>query len=424
MGNHLALAGVTATIVQLLDEVVSRDLPGANALGGRPDAASATDSPPRVLVFLYRVEPNATWRNEDLPTRTTDGELRRRPQAALTLYYLLTFIGDEAEYEPQRMLGSAAGVLYFHPLLTRAEIEQMVAASVSQDVNHPLAQVDLASQPDLVRITPLDLSLDELSSLWSSFFQVDYRLSVAYRAETVLITPPSTPVTPLPVRERHLALSTVRRPVLRQVNASPDAAAPIFAGSAVTLAGTDLTGDEVTVVRFGESEVASSTATPLRLEATVPSSIAAGAVPVMVEHRRLAGAPRTLRPAGQSNVVPIVVRPRIRRTADTYQVSVTGLGTGPTGGHSGTLKATVDPAVKAGQEVSVLLDPIGGEHGFAFFDDRRKAPGTPAETHDLAIAFSGLPAGDYVVRVVVDGAQSPLDTAASGTYAEPRVSVP
>ena len=143
MSNHLAIAGVTATLVQLLDTVVSTDVPGARAVPGRPDTGTLPDSPPKVVVFLYRVEPNAAWRNEELPVYSGDGSLRGRPHAALTLHYLLTFAGDEGAFEPQRMLGSVAGTLHFHPLLTRAEIGQMVKDALQQDPASPFGTLDL-----------------------------------------------------------------------------------------------------------------------------------------------------------------------------------------------------------------------------------------------------------------------------------------
>ncbi|MFJ8113486.1 DUF4255 domain-containing protein [Streptomyces sp. NPDC096132] len=420
MSNHLALAGVTATVVQLLDEVVARDLPGATASAGRPDK-SLSDAHPQVVVFLYRVEPNAAWRNEDLPTRAADGGLRVRPQAALTLHYLLTFAGNETEYEPQRMLGSVAGALHFRPVLSRADIARM---ATSRSAGHPLAGVDVATQPDLIRLAPVPLSTGDLAGLWSSFFQVDYRLSVAYQAETVLLTPSSAPASPLPVRERRLVVSTSRGLALHRVVGAPDAEAPLFAGSAVALTGADLAGDEVTVVRFGDSEAVPSSTSRARLLATVPDTVTAGTVPVVVEHRRRLGTPPRLRLSGRSNVCPVVVHPRIRRAPSGHQVSVTGLTQDPAGLHSGTLQVTVDPAVRAAQDVSVLLDPVGGGAGFAFFDDRRDGPGSPAEAHELAIPFTRLPGGDYLVRLVVSGAHSPLGTADAGTPVEPRVSVP
>lgn len=424
MSNHLAVAGVTATLVQLLDEAVTRDVPVGRVVPGRPDAGSVQDADPKVLVFLYRVEPNPAWRNEDLPTRSSDGRATvQRPQAALTLHYLLTFVGDEAAYEPQRMLGSVAGALHFHPVLSRDEIGRAVQAAVNQDPNSFLATLDLAAQPELVRLTPSHLGLDDLSGLWSSFFQAEYRLSAAYRADVVLLTPPVAASTPLPVRERRLLVTTLGRPQLRRVVPADGPQSPVLAGSTVYLDGSDLRGDEVTTVRFGEQETAPISTTSVRLEAVVPATVRAGAVAVVVEHRRSTGGLPALRPAGASDVVPVVVHPRVRRTGGAYVLGLADVVEAPPGTFSGTVTATVDPPVEDGQEVSLLLDAVGGGRALTFLRERRDAPGGAGTTSEIAVAFTAVPAGDYLVRIVVSGAQSPLDAGVDGAFTGPRVRV-
>jgi hypothetical protein len=428
MSNFLAVAGATATLVQLLDEAVTRDFNGAHAAAGRPDAPAAAEADPEVRVFLYRVESNAARRNDDLPTRTGEAALIQRPQAALILNYLLTFIGNETDYETQRLLGICIGTLHFHPVLTRGEIERMILAAGAGDA---LALVDLAEQPDLVRLTPLALSVDELSNLWSSFFQVEYRLSVAFQAEVILLTPPESPVRPLPVRERRLFASTLLRPVIRTVIPVGGPDLPILPGSTIIIEGGDLRGEEATFVRFGDTRVPPMSATGTRIEVNVPNDVQAGAVGIVIEHQRMMGDPLELRPAGQSNLVPITVRPRIQPDGGGHRVAVrAGAVEAPPGVFTGVIDIIVDPPVGDRQEVSVLLNAIGGGgDAFSFTDDRRDGPSAPLVTNDLDIAFTGVPAGDYLVRVVVSGAESPLEVEpapgpAQGTYSAPRVSVP
>ena len=105
MSNALAIASVTETLAQTLGAALSGSgVNGASVTKTRPDA---TDLPKvGVNVFLYQVSPNAAWRNADLPTRSSAGALLRRPQAALDLFYLLTFYGDDTALEQQRLLGA------------------------------------------------------------------------------------------------------------------------------------------------------------------------------------------------------------------------------------------------------------------------------------------------------------------------------
>jgi hypothetical protein len=185
MGNHLAVAAVTRTLTHLLDGELAQDFAAAHALPGRPDVDATEGSGPQARIFLYRVEPNADWRSNVLPTRSPTGQ---EPQIGLTLQYLVTFVGNEALQEPQRMLGSVVRTLGARPVLARSEIEATVAAAVAEDPQSPLAMVDLMEQPELIRISLLPLTLDQLSALWSSFFHTPYRLSVAYEASVVLLT--------------------------------------------------------------------------------------------------------------------------------------------------------------------------------------------------------------------------------------------
>src|SRR5438552_7285987 len=162
----------------------------------RPDGAGAGIADPGVNVFLYQVTPNTAWRNEDLPTRSAGGALMRRPRIGLDLHYLLTFYGRDDQFEPQRVLGSAVRTLHTKPVLTRLQIEDALTAFPV------LALSDLAHEVELVKFTQLGLTLEELSKLWSVFFQTAYHLSVAYRGTVVFLETDGSFSSALPVRLR------------------------------------------------------------------------------------------------------------------------------------------------------------------------------------------------------------------------------
>lgn len=196
MSNALAIAAVTAT----LRSVIERALPSSGFVSGapevthvRPDAAVGLPAANGVNLFLYRVSPNPYWRNTDLPTRRGD-TLVSKPQMGLDLHYLLSFYGVEKELEPQRILGFVTSALHAEPNLLHRSIAS-AKASVGFLINS-----DLDQQTELVRITPAELSLEELTKLWSVFFQTKYVLSMAYTASIVLleaevpVTPPAPPV--------------------------------------------------------------------------------------------------------------------------------------------------------------------------------------------------------------------------------------
>ncbi len=103
----------------------------------------------------------------------------QKPQAALTLNYLFSFFGDEANLEPQRLLGRGGAADARASSLVKHDIIQTIANPPYDTI---LSAADLADQLDLVRFTPLNFSLEELSKAWSIFYQSPYVLSVAYQA--------------------------------------------------------------------------------------------------------------------------------------------------------------------------------------------------------------------------------------------------
>jgi hypothetical protein len=182
MSNYLAIATVTAALRDILQNAALAAVPGADVTLKRPERASSDGQEKAAInLYLYHVAPNPTWSNIDLPTRSENGTLRQRPQVALNLDYLLSFYGSELVMEPQRLLGSAAVALHEWPILMPDAIRSAI------DNNSYLAPSDLSTQTERVKFEPLNFNLEELSKLWSIFFQVPYTLSVAYRATAVLL---------------------------------------------------------------------------------------------------------------------------------------------------------------------------------------------------------------------------------------------
>jgi len=193
MSNHLAVATVTAALGDLVHAAAEDSGVGGVTLKfGRPTAQSSS-SERKIHVYLYQVGPNAALRNADTPTRDAEGRLVRRPQAALDLFYLITFFGDTDLLEPDRMLGAAVRDLQARPLLTGQAIQDTIASRPT------LSGSDLAGAIERVKFTPIGMTLDEMSRLWSVMTQTPHALSVAYQASVVLIeadvaAPVSAPV--------------------------------------------------------------------------------------------------------------------------------------------------------------------------------------------------------------------------------------
>jgi hypothetical protein len=369
----------------MLDVAVREDVLGAVVTILPPDDSSLTNAAPRLNLFLYQVAPSAAWRNADLPTRRQDGSLAARPQLGLDLYYLLTAYGQSTDADPQvhRVLGSAMRTLHERPLLSRDEISGVVNASPPEI----LGTSNLADQVELVKVTPHSLSTEELSKIWSVFFQTPYRISVAYQASVVLIDGKESPTSALPVRERAIYVSPFRRPEILGVE--PQMIEPA-AGAKLTITGRNLRADAM-VIRFGTREAAPDQ--PVRddrLTVTLPEGVPAGINTVQVVHQREMGSPLTLRTSAESNTAAFMLRPRITTPPPITAAPGT------------TLTLNCEPAVGRAQSVALLV----GEREIDI--PARSATG-PAETTSLDFPIpDDFPPGSYLLRLRVEGVESAL----------------
>jgi len=426
MSNFLAIATVTAALRQTLNAVVGIDVPGAEVTTMRPDEPQKVE--PHVNIYLYQVTPNAAWRNMDLPTRRTDGRLVQCPQAALNLHYLLTFYGDEDRLEPQRLLGSAVRTLHTMPIITR----QVIRETIANPLFSFLASSNLADEVELVKLTPTPLSTEELSKLWSVFPQTPYALSIAYQGTVVLIESEETPQKALPVRERSLYVMPFRQPAIEQVVSQEGADLPIVSGSTLTITGKQLRG-EVTRVRVGgiEATPAPEQLTDTEIGLQLPSGLQAGVQGVQVSHQMLMGKPPTPHPGVESNVVAFVLCPTITppTVANATSHTVSDAAHNWVTLFAADITVNVSPGVGKKQRVVLLLnefDPPKDRpaHSYSF-----KAPPREEDASLIVIHISDVVPGAYLVRVQVDGAESPLtpDTEPSSStfnqYIEPKVTI-
>lgn len=412
MSNHLAIATVTAALRSSLANALAADQLGmdANVTTLRPDALGIDKLKTGVNLYLYQVACNGAHHNDDLPTRRADGRLLRRPQVALDLCYLVSCFGNDADLEPQRLLGSVTRALHARPILTR---EAIVSTLQQQDAPPWLAASDLAEQIEPVRFTPLLLSLEELSKIWSVFFQTKYALSVAYAGSVVLIESDDVAQPALPVRERTLSVAAVRQPVIEQVRAVGGAGQPILAGARLQIVGRRLGGDAPSVL-IGGTEVAPREVTDTQITVDLPARLQAGAHSVQVVQSLMLGTPATAHRGLESNLASFVLQPGV---AAASVAVVAGNGAEP---RAGQVALTLAPPVGASQRVVLLLNAVAAVMTEAY---RFAGPPRTADGDALTIPISGVLPGEYLLRAQVDGAESPLTVDESGAYAGPRVTI-
>ena len=384
MSNFLAIATVTATLQRELHVAANDAINGARATVTRPDGAAGGTPQLGVNIFLYQVTPNAAQRNSHLPSRSSDGTIVRRPRTALDLHYLLSFYGNEATLEPQRLLGGITQRLNSIPVLT----DSMITATLGDGTFNFLAGSDLADEEEAVRFTPLGLSLEELSKLWSVFFQTPYALSVAYQASTVFIEGKETPSAGLPVRERTVTVLPFRSPIIEKIESGLGPGLPIVGGGTLLIGGQKLQGD-VTRVSIGgvEQTPQPGDLSDTLIKSALPPGLRAGINSVQIVHKLMLGDPPTEHRGFESNVAAFVLAP----TITNITISATGF------------KIGLTPPVRASQRAALLLNQVPGGVSRVI----SIAP-AGADTGELTFPVSGLASGQYFVRVQVDGAESSL----------------
>jgi len=414
MSNFLAIATVTAALrstLQAAMDTAAAEEPGAvlsaTATSVRPGVPGSGVPARGINVYLYQIAPNAAWRNADLLTRDATGQVVSRPQAALDLSYLLSFYGTEGQLEPERLLGVATRTLHAQPVLTR----QAIGDVLGDPLFSFLAGSDLAEAVERVRLTPLPLSLEELSKLWSVFLQVPYVLSVAYQASVVLVEGRDRARAILPVQRRDLRVVPQRRPHVDAVEALGGPGQPIVAGTTVRILGRSLRAEGARVLLRGE-EAVPMTVSDRELRLTLgspplaPEAVRAGVQGLQVVMPLSLGDPATPHRGFESNAAAFVLRPRL---------------SGPSAA-GGALTLAVDPVIGASQRVQLLLDGTPGsppDRHYTF-----DLPARLADTSMLTVPIPGVAGGPYFARLQVDGAQGPLDLDPASPTFGPLVTVP
>lgn len=436
MSNFLAIATVTATLQRVLQGAVQIDVSGAQVTTVRPDATGGGTPEVGVNIYLYQASPNPAWRNADLRTRRPKGDLIKQAQAGLDLYYLMTFYGNEVELEPQRLLGSTVRTLVDQPILT--------SDMIRETINHPnftyLQESTLSQQVEQVAIVPTTLSTDDLSKIWSVFFQTPYMLSFAFQGGAVLIEGERSGGRGLPVRSRQF-YSTANQPVIERVLTAESGNPAIVAESTLLIRGQRL-GAEVSLEqlqteerqanRFPETtlpqrrwqpsvQIGDARLTPQRisaqevelrlsvLSAEERAQLRAGVQSLHLTypliHRVADIAVRETSPLPEhslrTNTLPLVLCPTI---ADAIQVH----GVRREGEQilTAEVSLTVDLLVDPEQRVFLMLNQRATDKPAAYiFAAQRRSEAT----RSLAFTVRSINAGDYLVRLQIDGAESLLE---------------
>jgi hypothetical protein len=441
MSTALGIASVTHVLKDLLnDGLINNDV--ATAVGdvhistippGLVEASSGTTQT-QLNLFMYRVSHNLGWNNIAYPSRNASGDLTANPPLALNLHYLLTAFGD-SELHAEILLGYGMQLLHEHPVLEREVIRHsLTLATPGNEGTLPenlrqLATSELADQIELIKLTPEPINMEEISKLWTAF-HTKYRPCTAYLATVVLIESNRSTLSPLPVQERKFYTILFKQPVIEKLLSQVAVDDPILenqrilVGHRLVIRGKQLKSDVLSVLINGESFIPMAddiSDTQVGLE--LPNTLQAGVQGVQIVQPVMMGTPPEPRRGVESNLHAFVLSPSIT----DYELSDTIINGDEL--ISADLMVQVIPEIHQRQRVVLLLNELlpGGStekpksYSFLLSASVLALEEDPVDT--VTFRITNMRTGDYLIRIQVDGAESPLYTNNDGEYNEPQIDI-
>lgn len=440
MSNYLAIATVTAVLQQILQDGVENDIPGTQVTTVRPDKKQGVElDKPGINIYLYQVTPNPAWRNADLRTRRPKGDLSKQRQTGLDLHYLFSFYGNEKELIPQRLLGSAVRTLVDRPILGPEILERLTSRSRRLPLSHSyLAESNLIEQVQKVKIFPSNITTEDLSRIWSVFFQTPYSLSVVYQGTVVLIEGEEAGKKGLPISgsPKPTFYSIPHMPKIESIEFMEPGGTPqsleklanqILAQGTLIIQGQNFKDEEKreeedrededggdrtrTYIQLGNARLTpqfvSTTQLQLdfdALEEREKSSLRAGIAGLKVIKIKETDSNSVHEPKFESNAFPITLRPRIMNELLENPDSLSKYDDDDEDGlYFGELNINLDVDVETTQRVFLLLNQINGTQSYVF----RRIANQPL-THQPTFKLERVKPSEYLVRVQIDGAESHL----------------
>ena len=381
MSSPLAIAAITASLKDLLNEgLLNHDLSSIGSFSVTaqpPDRITTGNTESNQLnVFLYQVTPNLGWRNADLPSRDDGYRRLTNPPLALDLHYLLTAYGAH-DLNAEVLLGYAMQLLHENPLLTRQQLRTVLGSPSPVDgaiLPGPfgtLSAIDVADQVELIKIAPVYLSAEDLSKLWTAM-QARYRPSMAYMVSVLgSVRPAASPLLP---------------------------AARL--GDDLIFSGTNLAYDGTLTAILENTRLGITRELPLQIGG--PGAGLVAHVPTLAEDANALGdwgvgvytvsirVTQANTPTWSTNAVPIALAPLVTVS--------------PRDAAAGTVDLTVtcSPRLRPEQEAGARL-LLGSS---AVPPSTVTTPADPTEPTTLDFSIADVVAGDYLVRLRVDGIDS------------------
>ena len=419
MTNYLAVATVTAALKNIIQTGIKDDLPGTVVTAVTPESLNNAQKERKINIYLYQACPNKELRQESSMPRNYNGRTKEK-SVQLDLYYIITFYGNELELEPQQLLGSTIRSLLDRPLLERESIEQTIIRSdflANSTLTHQMQKVSFA----LNSMTP-----EELTRIWSTLFRVPYSLSIPYIGKAVLIEGEKAGKVALPVR-RIVANASSSRPLIEAIESSTGKNKPITLDSNLTIHGEQLLSSRNTMVRLGNMTLTPQDVAKTKVKLNLSSlyeqeqyKLRAGVQSLQIIHLEKVVSVIDPIKTIESNALPIILCPNIVASS----IKTANLRESWNNSYSCEVALKINLAVDINQRVSLLINEVASQNPQNYIFP---AKSRGIETSLLNFLVRDVKAGEYLIRIQIDGAESPLEIdkdPASPTYLqyyEPRL---
>ncbi|WP_299621922.1 DUF4255 domain-containing protein [Pelagibius sp.] len=436
MSDGFAIAAITAVLrarinARLVANNVGAVVGNFSVSAIPPDLVRGTagNDPTQLNLFLHQVTPNAIQRNRDQAARSSLGQLAKRPTLALDLHYLMTAYGAQA-YFAEVLLGHSTMLLHEEPLLTRQQIrEALNPPPPAPPLPAPITTSGIDEQVEMIRISPESITSEEMSRMWSAL-DAQYRPSVAYKVSVALLESTLSPGPALPARRRIIkTIPTVGARITDLRNAA-DGDPTITMASSIVIEGEGFAVSGLSLLFGGQAHTpqpdqirASQITLPLSDLATAPLP---GLVPLQIAIDSDLGDPPVAHRALVSNTVALPL-------SATFTFTTTPVSERVVDGvtlRTGDAALTITPAVGRRQALQLSFNEIAAPAGraprhYAFDAPRDNGITVPNvdTTTTVTFRYRDVAAGDYLLRLRVDGVDSPLGVDGNGVFDSPQVTI-
>lgn len=395
MSSLKAIAAVTQTLKSILEESINDE--GIDTLGVKVYTETLDrlendldNSDNALNIYLYRIAENAGWRNQDLSSRNNAGQRVSNPYLALDLYYVMSAHGSE-KVNADALLGYGLVAFHDNPAIGRDFIANSLASEAL------LADVGLADQMEQITITPEYLNTEEISKLWT-MFGAKYRQSAYFKVSVALLRKEKAVKQALPVLKSKLYVKPFRIPSIIDIRTEERASSKylsdriFIANDVLIIQGNSLRG-EVTKVQF-DGDLATGVDVELDSKITlpIPITLRAGIHSVQIVHEMLLGEPAKPHNSINSNLAAFVVSPIIE--------NMTLVGD--------NLECDVLPAIEEGMRYTIFLNEIDFDTSLRNASEYSFNEITTSETGTVSINLDDVLSGNYLARIRVNNATSPI----------------